>query len=90
MKTMTIRWEHPRGDLAHVTYYIDDSPVGEDNLGFDQILDAIRSNKNMSATLRIRSVSEGGESLIASLPFRERFTELTEALGENRLIYDFY
>ena len=90
LKSMTIRWEVVPGNPAQVMYYVDDSPVGRDNEGFDQILDAIRSNKNMSATLRIRSVSEGGKSLIASLPFRERFTELKEALGENKLTYDFY
>jgi len=90
LKSITIRWEVVPGNPAQVMYYVDDSPVGRDNEGFEQVLDAIRSNKNVQVSLRIRNVSVGGESLIASLPFRERFTELREALGENKLTYDFY
>ena len=86
---MTIKWEHPGGDPAHVMYYVDDSPVGVDNEGFDRILDAIRLNNNVQVTLRIRNVSVGGESLIDTLPFRERFNELREALGHSKLIYEF-
>ena len=86
-----IRWDFTGGDPPRVMYYVDDSPVGEDNSGFDRILDLIRSRKNIQVTLKIdRTSSLGGGSLVDSLPFRERFNELREELGENKLIYEFF
>jgi hypothetical protein len=91
MKTITISWEVVPTDVHDVMYFIDGSLVGEDDVGFDKILDTIRTHKNIRATLKIRSVSSlGGETLIDSFPFRKRFDELREALGENELIYEFF
>jgi hypothetical protein len=90
-KVLTLRWKLIPGDPPHTMYYIDDSPVGEDDNGFDRILDVIRSHKNIRVILKIQSISSlGGSSLKDSLPFRERFNELREALGENQLIYEFF
>ncbi|MGA9365508.1 MAG: hypothetical protein WBW16_14185 [Bacteroidota bacterium] len=89
MKTMTVRWEHAPGDIHHVMYFIDNSPVGEDDEGFDKILDTIRTYKNIQVTLIIQHTPSGGNTLEDSLPFRERFDELIEALGKNKLIYEF-
>jgi hypothetical protein len=91
MKAFTIRWEITLGDPPCVTYYVDESPVGEDDNGFDRILNMIRSHKNTQVTLKIQYIySLGGGNLIDSLPFRKRFNELREALGENKIIYDFF
>lgn len=88
MKTITISWKPL--DANRTLYSIDGSPVGEDNIGFDEILKTVRSNRKIQVTLQIRGTSSlGGESLIDSLPFSDRFNELTEALGENNLIFEF-
>jgi len=88
MKTITISWEPVAAN--HTIYSIDGSAVGEDNIGFDKILETVRSNRGIQVTLKIRGMSSlGGESLIDSFPFSDRFDELTEALGENKLNFEF-
>jgi hypothetical protein len=90
MKTITVRWETAPGDVRHVMYFIDDSPVGEDDNGFNKILETIRKHKKIQVTLKIQSIpSLGGSPLIDSFPFKKRFNELKETLGENKLIYEF-
>lgn len=90
MQTMTIRWELVPEDIHRVMYFIDDSPVGENDEGFNKILETIRMYSNIKVTLKIQSISSlGGHSLKESLPFRERFDELRKILGENKLVYDF-
>ncbi len=90
MKKLTIRWEPVPQDPLRTIYYVDDVPVGEDDSGFDKVLDAIRTHKNVGVTLKIGNAgSLGGSSLQNSFPFKKRFNELTEALGENKLTYEF-
>lgn len=90
MKSLTIRWEPVPHHPQRIIYYVDDAPVGEDDAGFDKVLDAIRTHEHSGVTLKIgNSGSLGGASLKDSFPFRERFNELREALGENKLIYEF-
>jgi hypothetical protein len=90
MKTITVRWERTRGDPPSVAYYLDGEPVGEGDAGFDKILDVIRSHDEIQVNLKIgEAISLGGGSLGDTFPFRERLDELREALGENRLVYEF-
>jgi hypothetical protein len=88
-KTMTIRWELAPGDIHRVMYFIDDSPVGEGDEGFDKILDRIRLHKNIQVTLKVQDLALAGGSLIDSFPFRERFNELSEELRDNSVRYEF-
>jgi hypothetical protein len=91
MKTLPLRWELRPGNPPHVMYYVDNSPLGEDDSGFDKILDMIRSRKNIQLALRMQYISPlGGGDLIDSLPFRNRFNELIEELGENKITYEFF
>ncbi|MDX6576014.1 MAG: hypothetical protein QOE96_1967 [Blastocatellia bacterium] len=90
MKTITVTWKSPPADARRTLYYVDDCAVGEGDAGFEKILDAVRSHKNIQLSLKIPGISSlGGGSLIDSLPFNERFEELMEALGENKLIFEF-
>jgi hypothetical protein len=90
MERLTIRWESVPQDPQRIVYYVDDFAVGEDDNGFDKVLEAVRTYKNRGVTLKIGNAgSLGGGSLIDGLPFRERFNELAEAAGEDNLIYDF-
>jgi hypothetical protein len=90
IKTTTISWEFVAGDTHRVMYFLDDAPIGEDNEGFNRILDTLRTHINIRVILKIQSVSSlGGNSLIGSLPFRDRFNELREVVGENKLVYEF-
>jgi hypothetical protein len=90
MMTLTVRWDYLPGDPPKVAYYIDDAAVGEDDSGFDRILQMIRSQKDVQVTLSIRQLNAlGGQSLRDSLPFGKRFDELSEAAGDNKIVYDF-
>jgi hypothetical protein len=89
-RTLTVTWEAAPGDPHRVTYFVDEFPVGEDDVGFDRILDLIRADDNTDVILRIlASPSLGGGPLIESFPFRRRLGELHEALGDNALTYEF-
>jgi len=90
MKTITIRWDTASGNPPTSMYFVNDCPVGENNIGFDKILDIIRTNNEIKVILKIGQISSlGGDSLRNSFPFKKRFQELKEALGTNKLIYEF-
>ncbi|MGI0484855.1 hypothetical protein ACN4EK_05405 [Pantanalinema rosaneae CENA516] len=87
---MIISWEYNREEPPHILYYVDDFFTGEDNAGFDKILEMVRLSKDTQATLKINYINSlGGDSLINSFPFRDRFDELRDALGQKKLIYEF-
>ena len=87
MDQLTIRWESTSG---RIVYFVDDSPVGEDDVGFDRILDVIRSKSDVKVVLRMSQAgSLGGASLTNSLPFGNRFGELSALAGPNRLSFRF-
>jgi hypothetical protein len=89
-RSLTIRWDTTPGDPPRVTYYVDDTPVGEDDVGFDRILDLVRAEDDTRVTLHIRSSpSLGGGPLADALPFRDRLDELQAAVGEHAVAYDF-
>ena len=89
-KTLTIRWDTSPGDPPRVTYYVDDIPVGSDDVGFDRILDLVRADDDIRVILNIRSSpSLGGGALNDALPFRDRIDELRDAVGDHALSYDF-
>lgn len=76
--------------MPHIMYFIDDAPVGQDDAGFDKILDAVRTRKNTRVIIKIYdNPSLGGNALKDLLPFRTRFDDLRKALGENKLVYEF-
>jgi hypothetical protein len=86
--TITVRWEPAPGDPSSVRYYVDDSPVGDDDQGFDRVLELTRSHDG-DVTLRIHQGTLGGADLTDSFPFKHRMKELQEGLGERRLIFEF-
>lgn len=91
MKKLTISWEPSPEDPSRVAYFLDGSPAGEGDRGFDRVLDAVRSQKNIEVILKVRGVTSlGGADLDESLPFGARLEELREALGENKLGYEFF
>ena len=91
MNKMTISWEMNPGDPPHTIYIVNGLSVGEDNPGFDKILDMIRSSEKIEVILKINQISSlGGDSLINTFPFKDRFTELRKALGKNKLVYEFF
>jgi hypothetical protein len=88
---VTIRWDIIPGARSRTVYYVDDVAVGEDDGGFDRVLDMVRSHGPGQVTLKIREISSlGGDSLTNALPFRAKADELTAAAGENRIVYEFY
>jgi hypothetical protein len=89
-RSVTIRWEALPDEVARVTYFVDDEPVGDDDDGFDRILDLIRAEEDTDVVLRIQvSPSLGGGRLTDSFPFHSRLDELQEAVGDNAITYDF-
>ena len=89
METMTIRWERAP-DVQHVRYFIGDVSVGENDAGFDKILDTVRARKNVRVVLKIQhNPSLGGNALRDTLPFKARFDELEKAVSGNKLVYEF-
>jgi len=91
MKSIRIRWETTQGNLSHNVYFVNDSPVGEDQIGFDKILDLIKINKEADVILQIRQISSlGGNNIVDTLPFKDRFAELKKALGSRSLTYEFF
>ena len=92
MKTLTIRWEPAPGNPERTKYYVDETEVGDDDAGFDKIIELIRSDQDVEVILKIQGLHSalGGGSLRDSMPFGQRIEELTEALGANQLTYDFF
>jgi hypothetical protein len=89
-RALTIRWDEELGDPPTITYYVDGSPVGQGDVAFDEVLEAVRASAGATVKLSIRSsVSLGGGSLVDSLPFGARIDELRAAAGEGRIIYEF-
>ena len=90
MNTIIIKWKTTSGSPNDTIYYINDSQIGVGNEGFDKILEIIRVNENIKVVLKIAHITSlGGDSLIDILPFKDRFNELKEVLGTNKLIYEF-
>ena len=91
MKTITITWKISTGTPSHIIYYVDGTPVGEDNAGFDNVLSEIRVHKKIKVILKISTISSlGGDDLINTFPFKARFDDLKKALGGNKLVYEFF
>ena len=91
MESLTISWERVAGDAARTTYYVNGSPVGEDDAGFDQVLESVRSHKDTRVVLKILQVSSfGGESLMDTLPFSKRFEEFRSSVGKKGYQYEFF
>lgn len=89
-KTLTISWVTAPGDPPRVTYFVDEAPLGEDDAGFDRILELIRADDDADVILRIQgSRSLGGGPLTESFPFRSRLDELREVVGNNAITYNF-
>jgi hypothetical protein len=86
--TITVRWESAPRDPSSVRYYVDDSPVGDDDRGFDRVLELTRS-RDADVTLRIRQGTLGGGDLTDSFPFKHRMKELQDGLGKRKLIFEF-
>lgn len=90
MASVEIRWEPVPGNPSDVRYYVDDSPVGEGDAGFDAVLSTLRSRTDSDVVLKVeRQSSLGGDDLIDTLPFGKRFNELREAAGDARILYAF-
>ena len=88
---MIIRWEISSEDPPNTIYFVNDSKIGTNDIGFDKILKIIRLNKKIKVVIKISHISSlGGHSLINTLPFKDRFDELKNALGTNKLIYEFF
>jgi hypothetical protein len=91
MESLTIRWEKSAGEAARTTYFVNDTAVGEDDGGFDKVLETIRSQKDAKVILKIVSISSlGGESLVGSLPFRKRFEEFRSSVGTKGYVYELF
>ena len=90
MTTLVISWKPSVEVSDRVAYYVDGIAVGEGEVGFDHVLDRVRSVPDARATLSIRTGALGGGSILSSLPFRARLDELREAMGgDDRIVYDF-
>jgi hypothetical protein len=77
-------------DPRQTIYFVNGSPVGQGDGGFDRILELIRLNKAAQVTLRITRLSLGGGDIKSSTPFADRFNELEEALGERKMALEFF
>ena len=90
MDILTLRWEADTRPHGRVVYFVDDAPVGEDDVGFDAVLDIIRSRGDVKVVLSMSHAgSLGGGSLRDSLPFKDRLDELISLTGPDRLGYNF-
>jgi hypothetical protein len=91
MESLTIRWEGCAGEPARTTYLVNDTAVGEDDSGFDRVLEIIRSQQDAKVILKIVSISSfGGKSLIDTLPFSNRFEEFRSSVGAKGYVYEFF
>ena len=87
---MKVSWSADPAFPGHVTYYMDTVSVGIDDVGFEALLSEIRSRPGIRVVLVVNQPgSLGGQSLIDSLPFKDRFAELTSLLGPNDLSFEF-
>lgn len=87
---MRVRWNADPALPGHVAYFLDGADIGNDDTGFDNLLSAVRSRPGTHVVLVINQPgSLGGRSLIDSLPFKQRFAELTALLGPNDLTFEF-
>lgn len=85
---MTISWEYGDADRVSVTYFVDDELVGNDDAGFDRVLELVSASEG-AVTLRVRDGSLGGRDLTDELPFARRVEELRQRLGGRSLRYEF-
>ena len=86
MTSISIQWRE-EGD-GSIGYRVNDRPLGSDREGFDAVLAFVRAHPDAPVTLKGGGVGLGGQDLAATTPFADRFSELTEALGERRLTWD--
>lgn len=87
---MRLSWNADAALPGHVTYVLDGTDIGDDDTGFDKLLSAIRSRPGTRVVVMVdQPGSLGGRSLIDSLPFKDRFTELTALLGPNSVTFEF-
>jgi hypothetical protein len=90
LELLTLRWESNPSQPGRIAYFVDDVPVGEDDIGFDSVLDIVRSRGDVKVVLSMRHAgSLGGGSLRDSLPFKARLDELIALTGPDRLGYKF-
>jgi len=90
MRSMTVAWEHVPGPPACTAYFADDLPVGEQDAGFDAILESIRVRQIDTVILKsCGMVSTGNLSMVETLPFAARFEELERARDGLRIVFDF-
>jgi hypothetical protein len=87
---MTIRWDEVVGDPRRIAYFVDGAPVGDDDLGFNRILELLRADRQVAVTLRVKDSAEfAGGTLTDALPFGARIDELRSTLGERTVVYEF-
>ena len=90
MRSMTVAWEYVPGPPACTAYFADDLPVGEQDAGFDAILESIRVRQIDTVILKsCGMVSTGSLSMFETLPFAARFEELERARDGLRIVFDF-
>jgi hypothetical protein len=90
-ESLKISWQADREDVSHITYFINSGRVGEDDEGFEKILQAINNEPSAEVIIKINQMHGlGGEKLEDHLPFKKRYDELINVLGERKLIYEIF
>jgi hypothetical protein len=85
---MKLSWKISSTDPLRIQYFINSLLVGEDNNGFDKVLEQIKASRSKKVELIVKgAISLGGGCIEDSLPFKDRFKEFKTALGAKKLLY---
>jgi hypothetical protein len=90
MDAIKISWQLVANDPRQATYFVNGSPVGQGDGGFDKILETIRLNRSAQVTLTITHLPLGGQDTKGSTPFADRFDELEQAMGGREMTLEFF
>lgn len=88
--SVIISWEFHTAQPEQVTYFINGEKAGDNDAGFDKILQVIKTDTHLRKVIlkgKQRNM-QGGGNLQSSLPFSKRFDELKKALGTRQLVYE--
>jgi len=74
-ESLKISWQADREDVSHITYFINSGRVGEDDEGFEKILQAINNEPSAEVIIKINQMHGlGGGKLEDHLPFKKRYS----------------
>lgn len=89
MSDLTISWEYTSGNKPDIIYYLNGSNVGINDIGFELILEQLRTKKPEKVFIHMSEVYQlDSGSLESHLPFYKRINEFNHALDGKELVYN--